>query len=82
MLDPYFQWLSTKKRLCPDCMKHSLRIEETPMKNPEVAYEVCDGCGYFNTLLLPGQEIMPKGRHRVSENEKPPCHIIKPKFGS
>lgn len=88
MLNPYFEWLDKQKRLCPECAKHLLVLR--PTLNPNAMYEECDGCGYFQTILAPKESWVEVGPNvgeieepaTRSQRQKPPCHIIKPKFGS
>lgn len=54
MLSPYFKSLAKQKRVCPDCLRGMLRIEPAPVPQPDMAFEVCDKCGYFHLLEAPG----------------------------
>ena len=53
MLSPYFKSLAKQKRICPDCLRGMLRVEPTPIPQPDMAVEVCDRCGYFQLLEAP-----------------------------
>lgn len=53
MLSPYFESLAKRKRVCPDCLRGTLRVEPTPIPQPGMAVEVCDRCGYFQLLGAP-----------------------------
>lgn len=47
---PYFRSLARQARLCPRCGAKT-RLAGT--LNPDAAYEVCDRCGLFTTLVAP-----------------------------
>ncbi len=49
---PYFESLGREKRVCPDCLRHSLRLEPSAL-NPLAAVWRCDGCGWFQTVMAP-----------------------------
>ena len=48
--NPYFKSMARQVRLCPRCHRKT-RLAGT--LNPDAAYEVCDACGYFFTLVAP-----------------------------
>ncbi|WP_077597780.1 hypothetical protein [Olsenella urininfantis] len=48
--NPYFRSMARQVRLCPRC-GHKTRLAGT--LNPDAAYEACDDCGLFTTLVAP-----------------------------
>lgn len=66
MLNAYFRSLAKQKRICPDCLRGTLRVEPTPIPQPDMAVEVCDRCGYFQLLEAPaGAAPLPPERGRI-----------------
>lgn len=51
-LSPYFQSMTRRKRLCPQCLERATRIEPLDGGGLNAAFEVCD-CGYRQLLQAP-----------------------------
>lgn len=51
-LNPYFQALAKQPRMCPDCLKHKLRLVSLELTWDAAVWK-CDGCGWFQTVLAP-----------------------------
>lgn len=60
MLSPYFESLAKRRRVCPGCLRGTLRVEPTPIPQPDMAVEVCDRCGYFQLLEAPRGAAQPR----------------------
>lgn len=61
-LSPYFASLAKQKRICPDCLKATLRLEPTPL-DINTAVWVCDRCGWFQAVTAPkSAQVKPKAK--------------------
>lgn len=76
-LSPYFAALARQKRICPECLKRALCIQENPI-DPNVAYDECD-CGYSKPVYAPRKWCVDKEvwlKQRAEQEKKP--RIIRP----
>ena len=64
-LSPRLRSLAARKRVCPECLSHPLRIEPAPIPREDAAFEVCDGCGYFHIVEDPHVKPPPEPRGRI-----------------
>ena len=70
-LSPYFQALAKQPRMCPDCLKHKLRLVSLELTWDAAVWK-CDGCGWFQTILAPESAKL---------GQREPYNVIKVDFG-